>query len=80
MKAELYFDLENEDDKIEFSTMLKAADFSSCLWDTYTYIRELNKYQTDRLVKQDGMQTAEEIYEKFFDILDENNTNIDEIA
>lgn len=50
----------------EIKLLTHAREMSLALWDIYSYLREQWKYAEEP-------DTIEAIYDKFFDILNENN-------
>jgi hypothetical protein len=55
----------------EYKRSAQADNLCSFIWDYQQYLRGLNKY---------GPPTdIDEIYQKWFDMLDENGINLDEI-
>jgi hypothetical protein len=76
MKAILKFDLQDEDDRIEHQMMLKAKDMSIALWDISQELRKKVKYASDDL-SQDKYEAYEEIQEMFYNILNQQNIDLD---
>ncbi len=72
MEAVLKFNL--PDDKDEFTAAIKGKDYWLALWDIYSYLRQLWKYGEEENV------SIEEVYNKFFEILEDRNVSIDDLS
>lgn len=64
MKAELHFDLDNQDDKIAHLRCVKALDMACAL------------FEIELKIRKEGKQFK---LESFIDVLERNNINLDEI-
>ena len=69
MKAKLIFYLPEEEK--EFHKACKGDDIASALWDISQYLREVDKYETGH--------TIEQIRERFREILDSYDINLDNL-
>ena len=69
MKAKLIFDL--PDDKQEFNLANSALDLCSFIWDFQQYLRGQWKY--------DGTDDIEKIYNKFSEIKENHNIDLDKL-
>lgn len=71
MKATLEFNLPDEDG--EFYCATKGTAMLNALWEINTELRKLWKYEE---LNEDESNMVERIREKFFDILQENEINL----
>jgi hypothetical protein len=69
MKARLTFTL--PDDEMQFKRASQAFELTLSLWEISQYLREVDKYETGH--------TIEQIREKFYSILSDNNINLDNL-
>ena len=72
MKATLEFNLPDED--AEFYCATKGQAMLNALWEIQTELRTLWKYEE---LNEDEFKMVERIREKFFDILQNNEINLD---
>ena len=70
MKAIIQFNLPEEEQ--EYKRCNSATDLCSFIWDFQNYLREQWKYR-------EAPADAYQIYQAFFEILQENNINLEEI-
>jgi hypothetical protein len=77
-KATLEFDLEKPEDLEEFKRVTKALDMAIALWDIDQYLRAQTKYAPDSM-PQEAYDALDQAREKFYQILNERNINMDEI-
>ena len=75
-KATIEFNLDDPCDKYEFIRATKATDVYIALHDLYTMLRRYNKYGQDELEKMKPTEVAEEIYERFFQILEDHKIHL----
>ncbi len=78
VKALLRYDLNDEDDCLQFKRATKARDALLALWDYDQKLRGIIKYGDE-----DSKEEEVEVYEKardiFHKILDEHDINLDEL-
>lgn len=75
MKVRLEFDTDSENfDRCEYNQVMKASDMASVIWDMEQAVRCWYKYPTDT-----EPLTADTLHDKFYEILTDNNINIDDI-
>ncbi len=77
MKATLEFDLNEQEDIIAHKRATKALDMALVLWDIDHYLRTQVKY--NEVLTQEAHDAFESAREKFYEILNDHNINIDEI-
>jgi hypothetical protein len=77
-KANLIFDLNDSDDRIEFERMMKAKDMASLLWEI-----EMNGYRkfTKYNDRQEGayQEGIEEVFEYFRALLSHHEIDIEQL-
>ena len=76
-KAILEFDLSNPEDANDYKRANKALDMAIALWDIDQYLRAETKYNEE--LTQDAYDALATAREKFYQILNERNINMDEI-
>jgi hypothetical protein len=76
-KAILEFDLSNPDDVNDYKRTNQALDMALALWDIDQYLRAETKYNEE--LTQDAYDALATAREKFYQILNEHNINMDEI-
>ena len=76
-KAILEFDLSNPDDVNDYKRTNQALDMALALWDIDQYLRAETKYNEE--LTQDAYDALAIAREKFYQILNEHNINMDEI-
>jgi hypothetical protein len=72
MKAKLTFNL--PEDQAEFDFATQGGNMYSALWDISQELRTLWKYEE---LSEEEWKIVERIREKFFDILQDNDINLD---
>ena len=77
MKATLEFDLNEQEDITAHKRAVKALDMAVALWDIDQYLRTQVKY--NEALSQEAHDAFESAREKFYEILNERNINIDDI-
>jgi hypothetical protein len=77
-KAILEFDLSNPDDVNDYKRANQALDIALALWDIDQYLRAQTKYAPDSM-PEEAYNALSEAREKFYQILNERNINMDEI-
>jgi|LauGreDrversion4_2_1035121.scaffolds.fasta_scaffold1443320_2 hypothetical protein len=77
-KAILEFDLNEPDDVEAHKRAVKSLDMAIALWDIDQYLRAQTKYAPDSM-PQEAYDALSEAREKFYQILNERNINMDEI-
>jgi hypothetical protein len=77
MKATLEFDLNEQEDVTAHKRAVKALDMAVALWDIDQYLRTQVKY--NEALSQEAHDAFESAREKFYEILNERNINIDDI-
>ena len=75
MKANLKFDLDNPDDKMEHMRCVKATDMALMLWDIKQKIRSKLKYSND--LSEDELHQWEVMQDEFYSIADDYGINLD---
>lgn len=78
MKAILEFNLDNPDDVIAHKRCLKALDIMSVIYQ-FGYNTKKKLIQRFENSNEDSIEAIEVIFEEFFEILDNNNVNINEL-
>jgi len=77
-KANLTFDLDNRDDRIEFDRMMKSLDMAMALWELdmngYRKFTKYNERQDDAY--QEGI---EEVFEYIRGLLREHNIDVEQL-
>jgi hypothetical protein len=76
-KAILEFNLADPDDATDYIRANKALDMAIALWDIDQYLRAETKYNEE--LTQDAYDALATAREKFYQILNERNINMDEI-
>ena len=77
-KAILEFDLSNPEDANDYKRANKALSMAIALWDIDQYLRAQTKYAPDSM-SEETYNALSEAREKFYQILNERDINIDEI-
>ena len=78
MKAQLTFDLDDYDDKIEHLRCVQATDLCSAVWDFLNNTRsDLKEYAVSNDI--DVEDSINLVYKKFWEILEEKNIDIDKL-
>ncbi|MGL4791570.1 MAG: hypothetical protein ACRCW1_09195 [Anaerotignaceae bacterium] len=79
MKAELHFNLDDYDDKIEHLKCVQAADLCSAVWEFLNNTRsDLKEYSVSNDL--DVEDSIDLVYRKFWEILEERDINIDKLV
>ena len=78
MKAQLNFDLDDYDDKIEHLRCVQAGDLCSAVWE---FMNNTKKGLTENALKQnlDLEDAINLVYIHFWEILEERNIDIDKL-
>lgn len=78
MKAELHFNLDDYDDKIEHLKCVQASDLCSAVWE---FLNNTRKELTNNALNQklDIDDAVNLVYKTFWEILEERNINIDKL-
>jgi hypothetical protein len=78
MKAQLTFDLDDYDDKIEHLRCVQASDICSAVWEFLNNTKEELTHNAliQNLDVEDSINLA---YRRFWEILDERNIDIDKL-
>jgi len=78
MKAQLTFDLDDYDDKIEHLRCVQAGDLCSAVWE---FMNNTKKGLTENALKQnlDLEDAINLVYIHFWEILEERNIDIDKL-
>ena len=79
MKAILKFDLLDIDDKVEHERCLKAKDLCNVIWEFTNISRKELEYKVDNSNKLDNNEVLELVFSKFYDLLEENDININNL-
>jgi hypothetical protein len=77
-KANLIFDLDDRDDRIEFERMMKAKDMAMALWELdMNGYRKFTKYNE----RQEGayQEGIEEVFEYIRGLLREHNIDVEQL-
>jgi hypothetical protein len=77
MKAILEFNLNEQEDVAAHKRATKALDMALVLWDIDHYLRTQVKY--NEALTQEAHDAFDNMREKFYEILNGHNINIDEI-
>ena len=79
--AILEYNLTDSDDKIEFERATKSLDMALALWEFgYNTKKNLEReLDADDDSKQKEYDLLDKVYEKFWEILNEHNINIDNL-
>lgn len=80
-KAILEYDLNDSDDKMEFERTTKSLDMALAIWEfayntKKTFQREL---EANDKTKDEEYELLDKVYERFWEILNEHNINIDDL-
>jgi hypothetical protein len=75
MEAILKFNLPEE--QAEFNTYNNVYKYYNCLQELKGYFRQQLKYEHEKLTDEQ-FQTIEQVSEKFYSILEENNINLND--
>jgi len=75
MKANLKFDLDNPEDRVEHMRCVKATDMALMLWDIKQNIRSKLKYSED--LSEDELHQWEVMQDVFYSIADDYGINLD---
>ena len=76
-KAILEFDLSNPEDIQDYKRTNKTLDMAVALWDIDQYLRSETKYNEN--LTQDAYDALATARDKFYEILNERNIDMDEI-
>jgi hypothetical protein len=78
MKAQLTFDLDDYDDKIEHLRCVQAGDLCSAVWE---FMNNTKNKLTENAINQnlDIEDSISLVYKQFWEILDEANIDIDKL-
>jgi len=78
MKAQLTFDLDDYDDKIEHLKCVQASDLCSAVWQFLNNTRKelMNDALNQKLDIDDAVSL---VYRKFWEILEERNIDLDKL-
>ena len=77
MEANLKFDLDNPDDRMEHMRCVKATDMVLMLWGIKQKIRSKLKYSDD--LSEDELHQWEVMQDEFYSIADGYGINLDEL-
>jgi hypothetical protein len=77
-KANLTFDLDDSDDRIEFERMMKSRDMAMALWELdMNGYRKFTKYnERQEAAYQEGI---EEVFEYIRELLKEHNIDVEQL-
>ena len=75
MEANLKFDLDNPDDRMEHMRCVKATDMVLMLWGIKQKIRSKLKYSDD--LSEDELHQWEVMQDEFYSIADDYGINLD---
>lgn len=83
MKAILKFDLTNPDDVIEFNRANASANMAAALWQIVYNTKKGIGHQLEGVNKDGTEYSAYDalnlVYDRIYEILDENNVNVDSL-
>jgi hypothetical protein len=83
MKAIIEFDLNDYDDIIAHKRAVKALDMAMSLWEIVHNTKKSMSYKIERALEEDKnftpFDSLDIIYDAIYDILNENNVDIDEL-
>lgn len=79
MKAELHFNLDDYDDKIEHLKCVQASDLCSAVWE---FLNNTKGELTNNALNQklDIDDAVSLVYRRFWEILEERDINIDKLV
>ena len=75
-KAKIIFNLEDTDDQMAHLRCVKSLDMALVIWE---FARNSRKTLENREFK-DGYDAIEATYERFFELLEEHDINIDKLT
>ena len=79
MKAELHFNLDDYDDKIEHLKCVQASDLCSAVWEFLNNTKE--ELTHNALIQDlDVDDSINLVYRRFWEILEERDINIDKLV
>lgn len=78
-KVILKFDLSDIDDRQEYLRCVKANDITSVLWQFASNSKKSLLWEIENKETLDNEEVLELVFKKFYDLLKENNVNVDEI-
>jgi hypothetical protein len=80
-KAILEYDLTDPDDKMEFERTTKSLDMALALWEFgYNTKKSFQqKLEANDKTKDEEYELLDKVYERFWEILNEHNINIDNL-
>lgn len=82
MKAILEFDLSDNDDKMDFARANKSLDLTLAMWEILYNTRkkiEWDLESRENVTKEDLYEIIDNIYSKFWEIVDDHNIDFEEI-
>ena len=79
MKAQLTFDLDDYDDKIEHLRCIQASNLCSAIHEFIYNTKKRLRYEADAK-NLDAYDAINTVYQKFWDILKEHNIDIDKLV
>ena len=79
MKATLEYDLDDIDDKAAHFRAIKSLDMSCCLFEIFHNTKKGLEWALDGK-EIDKYETLDLVYDKLYEILNNNNINLDEVC
>jgi hypothetical protein len=79
MKAILKFDLSDPDDREDHERIMKATDMASVLWELSTNSKKTMEWELDTHPEMTAGEALDMFYEKFNELMEDNDINIDRI-
>lgn len=87
-KAKLEFDLTDHDDRMEFARATKSLDMALAIWQMATNTKKSLGWQIESEAEKNNLSqevvdaqfdTLNNVFAKFYEILEENSINIDNL-
>jgi len=87
-KAKLEFDLTDHDDRMEFARATKSLDMALAIWQMATNTKKSLQWQIESDAEKNNLSqeaveaqfdTLNNVFAKFYEILEENDINIDNL-
>ena len=76
-KIELDFDLDDYNESLAFKRAVLADDSFSALWDISQVIRKYSRNKNNEVKTKEQSELISKIESKFYEILNDNNINLD---
>lgn len=79
MKAQLNFDLDDIDDRLNHQQCIKANDMALVIWELVYNTKKSIEWELESKKNDNRYDVLDLIYEKIHSLLEEHNINIDEL-